>query len=53
MANFTSIVGGSVVNNTTTGNGNGEHVAQVIVTESAYANIPIKDPNTLYFITEN
>lgn len=51
MANFTSLVGGSIVN-ARDGNNLG-HVAQVIVTQAEYLALAPPDPETLYFITES
>lgn len=50
MAEFTTIVGGSVVNARNMMNIG--HVAQVILTEAEYLALAPPDPNTLYFITE-
>ena len=54
MANFTSIVGGSVVN--ARDGMNIGHVSQLILTQSEYDTLETAgtlDSNTLYFITEN
>lgn len=53
MANFSSIVGGSVIN--ARNSMNIGHVAQVIITQLEYDALVLAgttDPDTLYFITE-